>query len=219
MNPALKVALAQPDWNATFAKAVLHADTRIRKFIWRGFRPTSSGRNEIAVGDKSAKDFVQEAVKRLITDKRAYDASRTLLANLNSITDSLIWSEKKSSDRTGLVDYAETNADDGDLIDPISNAQDSQLSADEKLKHDELIEDQRRCFKDIRASFDGDDSMQEYLDALSQGIFKRADISEVTGLDVIVIDELRRKLAKYAPRFFGVNNVEELQRLLHEGES
>jgi hypothetical protein len=131
----------------------------------------------------------------------------------------LIWSEKKSSDRTGLVDYAETNADDGDLIDPISNAQDSQLSADEKLKHDELIEDQRRCFKDIRASFDGDDSMQEYLDALSQGIFKRADISEVTGLDVIVIDELRRKLAKYAPRFFGVNNVEELQRLLHEGES
>ena len=64
MDPALNAALNQPGWEKTFAMAVLHADTTIRKFIWRGFRPRSTGKNEITVGDKSAADFVQEAVKR-----------------------------------------------------------------------------------------------------------------------------------------------------------
>ena len=59
--------------------------------------------------------------------------------------------------------------------------------------------------------------MQEYLDALAAAIFKRAEISEVTGLEVTVIDELRRKLVKHARRLFGVANFKEFQRRLKEG--
>jgi hypothetical protein len=217
MNPAVRAALNQPGWNETFAMAMLHADNTMRKFIWRGFRPRRTGKNEITVGDKSAGDFVQEAVERLVNGKRAYTTSKTLLENLNSITDSLIWSAKKKSDKTGLVDYADVEDENSTPSDPISTAEGYELTADEKVKHAELLEDQRRCFRQIRDSFDGDDKMQEYLDALSEGIFKRAEINEVTGLGLNVIDELRRKLAKYAPRFFGVKDFEELQRLLDEG--
>jgi len=217
VNPAVMAALKQPNWKDTFGRAVLHADTTIRKYIWRGFRPKFRAENEITVGDKSASDFVLDAVRKLLEGKRTYDSSRDLLANLNSITDSLIWSEKKSSDRTGIVDYGEASDEDGEESDPISTAQGIELTASEKLFRNELREDQRRCFRAIRASFDGDQKMQEYLDALSEGIFKRAEISEVTGIPVEEIDELRRKLAKYARRFFGVPDFEALQRRLDEG--
>src|SRR5437016_5035529 len=65
MSPALKAALNQPDYRKTFARAVLHADTTIRRYIWRGYRPRGTGSNEIMVGDKTAKDFVSEAIIRL----------------------------------------------------------------------------------------------------------------------------------------------------------
>src|SRR6266404_6540569 len=137
-DPVVMAALKGPGWNDTFVRAVLHADTTIRKYIWRGFRPKFRAENEITVGDKSASDFVVGAIERLLDGKRTYDPSKDLLSNLNSITDSLIWSEKKHSDRTGLVDRIGSVDDDGDAIDPISAAQDSDLTADEKLVRDEL---------------------------------------------------------------------------------
>lgn len=217
-DPAVMAALKGPGWSDTFARAVVHADTTIRKYVWRGFRPKFRAENEIAVGDKSASDFVIEAIERLLDGRRNYDPSKHLLSNLNSITDSLIWSQKKSSDRTGIVDYVESTDDDGDAIDPISTAQDSGLTASEQKVRDELREDQGRCFNEIRASFNGDTEMQEYLDALSQRIFKRADISEVTGIPVEKVDELRRKVIKHARRLFGVPDFKALQRRLTEGK-
>jgi DNA-directed RNA polymerase specialized sigma24 family protein len=216
-NAAVLAALKAPGWDDIFARAVLHADTTMRKYIWRGFRPKFKAEKEIAVGDKSASDFVMEAVERLLQAKRTYDPSKDLLSNLNAITDSLIWSEKKTSDRTGVVDYVESKDDDGNAIDPISTAHDSGPTADQNLVRDELREDQNRCFAEIRASFNGDKEMQEYLDALSQRIFKRAEISAVTGIRVEKVDELRRKLIKHARRLFGVPDFEALQRRLIEG--
>ena len=218
VNPAVMAAFKKPGWNDTFARAVLHADTTIRKYIWRGFRPKFRAENEITVGDKSASDFVLDAVEKLLNGERTYDPSKDLLSNLNSITDSLIWSEKKRSDRSGIVDYVESIDDDGGATDPISAAQDSDLTADERVVQDELREDQRRCFNEIKASFNGDVEMQEYLDALSQRIFKRADISAVTGIPVEKIDELRRKVMKHARKLFGVPDFKALQRRLMEGK-
>src|SRR6266446_7440907 len=169
-DPVVMAALKGPGWNDTFARAVLHADTTIRKYVWRGFRPKFRAENEITVGDKSASDFVLDAVEKLLNGERTYDPSKDLLSNLNSITDSLIWSEKKRSDRTGIIDYAKPTDDEGEAIDPVLAAQDSDITADKKLICDELHEDQRRCFDEIRASFDGDKQMQEYLDALSERI-------------------------------------------------
>lgn len=169
------------------------------------------------VGDKTARDFVSEAIRRLIDGRRTFDPNRSLLENLNSITDSLISAEKKHSDRTGIVDYVEEFDDAGQGTDPISVAVDVEPLPDEKLRENEFHQDQRRCVDAIKASFDGDDEMQQYLEALSAG-FKRSEISELMEIPGAKVDELRRKLAKYARKFFGVTSFEELQRRLHEGK-
>ena len=71
VNPVVMAALKQPGWKDTFGRAVLHADTTIRKYVWRGFRPKFRAKNEITVGDKSANDFVLEAIRKLLDGTRA----------------------------------------------------------------------------------------------------------------------------------------------------
>jgi hypothetical protein len=56
--------------------------------------------------------------------------------------------------------------------------------------------------------------MQEYLDVLSLGYYKPDEISELTGISVQKIYEIRRKLKKYTKRLFGVTNFTELKRKL-----
>ena len=169
------------------------------------------------VGDKTAEDFVSEAVLRLLDGRRTFDASRTLLDNLNSITDSIISAEKKRSDRSGIVDVLEGVDETHQQKDPISTAPDVRPAADKRLLENELLEDQRRCIDAIKASFDGDDEMQRYLDALGAG-FKRSEISELMEVPGAKVDELRRKLVKCARKFFGVASFQELQHHLHEGK-
>jgi DNA-directed RNA polymerase specialized sigma24 family protein len=217
MNPELKAALTQPGYREIVARAAIHADTAIRKYIWRGHRRKFTDSGEIMVGDKTASDFVSEAILRLIDGRRTFDASRTLLENLNSITDSLISAEKKHSDRSGVIDYLETSEEQkGGATDPISGKSTSELSPDVELCQKEFLQDQRRCIESIFASFDGNSEMQDYLKALSAG-FKRSEISELMGIPGERVDELRRKLIKYAPNFFGVANFEELDRRLQKG--
>lgn len=218
MDSALNAALNQPDFDRVMLLAVGHADTTLRKYVWRGFRPKTSPRVELIVGDQTATDFVNEALKRFYEGTRTYNPSKSLLENLNSVTDSLIWSAKKSSDRTGVVDFADNTKEDSPSSDPISTAVGSELAADAKLLQDEIVAAQRKCFQMLKASFDGDREMQEYLDALSEHYFDLAEISELTGIPVPKIYELRRKLKKYAPRFFGVKNHAELERKIVEGK-
>lgn len=216
MDPELKKALFASDVRLTITRATYHADTTIRKYIWRGHRRKYSETGEVMVGDKTANDFVSEAIQRLIKAQRTFNPNRSLLDNLNSITDSLISSEKKSSDRTGVIDFVDEEGFDGGPTNPISKAMATEATPDEKLRTDELSEDQRRCIKLIWASFDGDDRMQSYIDALGAG-FKRPEIAELIGISSAEVDELRRKLVKHAARLFGVISFNELQQRLNEG--
>jgi DNA-directed RNA polymerase specialized sigma24 family protein len=217
MSPDLRAALARPDYREVVARAVFHADTTIRKYIWRGHRRSYSQSGQTMVGDKTAEDFVSEAIMRLVDDRRTFDANRSLLENLNSITDSIISAEKKRSDRSGIVDFLEETGELSERKDPISTAVDVEAAPDKKLRETEFREDQRRCVDAIKASFDGDDQMQRYLEAISAG-FKRSEISELMEIPGAKVDELRRKLVKYARKFFGVTSFQELQNRLHEGK-
>jgi len=213
MDEALKKALNQPDIDDTLLSAVEHADLTMRKYIWRGFMPKSARTDrELMVADKSANDFVSEALRRLCDGTRSFNSERNLLDNLNSITDSLIWSDKKSSDCTGIVDFAQSPGESDDWHDPLATKSGNELSADELMLENERCETQRKCFEMIKASFDGDKETQDYLDALSQEFFEIDEISALTDIPVSKIYEIRRKLKKYAPRFFGVTNVADLER-------
>ena len=218
MDPALKAALEQPDKDDVLLAAVDHADTQIRKFVWRGFQPTVSKANsELLAGDMSARDFVMEALRRLCNGKRKYNPGRSLLENLNSITDSIIWSEKKSSDRTGIADFVQKPSEPEELVNPILAAACPKDSPDGALVNEEIIESQRKSFQMIRASFDGDKPTQDYLDALEQDFHDINEISQLTEIPVDKIYEIRRKLKTHAPRLFGVPDYKELKRKIIEG--
>jgi hypothetical protein len=213
MDEALKKALNHPDVDDTLLSAVEHADMTMRNYVWRGFKPKSAKANcELMVGDKTAADFVSEALKRLCDGTRSFNAQRGLLENLNSVTDSLIWSDKKSSDRTGIVDFPQLPDESEDWNNPLANKSSDELSADIMLIQNEQCETQRKCFEMFKASFDGDKETQNYLDALSQGFLGIDEISTLTDMPAAKIYEIRRKLKKYAPRFFGVSNFTELER-------
>jgi hypothetical protein len=61
--------------------------------------------------------------------------------------------------------------------------------------------------------------MQDYLDALSQEYYKPDEISELTGISVQKIYEIRRKLEKHTKRLFGVTNFADLKRKLETPEN
>jgi hypothetical protein len=213
MDEALKIALNQPEVSDTLLSAIEHADMTMRKYVWRGLKPKAAKSDqELMVGDKTAADFVNEALKRLCEGTRSFNSQRGLLENLNSITDSLIWSDKKSSDRAGIVDFPKLPGESEDWNDPLVKKSSNELSPDAMLIENEQCESQRKCFEMIKASFDGDKETQDYLDALSQEIFDIDDISSLTDMPSTKIYEIRRKLKKYAPRFFGVSNFTELER-------
>ena len=213
MDESLNKALSQPDVDDTLLSAVEHADTAMRIYYWRGFKPKSSkATKELIVGDKTAKDFVAEALRRLCSGQRTFNPQRSLLDNLNSVTDSIISSEKKASDRAGIIDFAQQPDESDDWTDPLTQRADKESSPAEAMVQTEIFETQRRCFEMIRASFDGDKETQDYLDALSQGFHEIEEISELTDIPTAKIYEIRRKLKKAAPRFFGVTNFADMER-------
>lgn len=217
MNEALLKALEDPELTKILLKAAIHADTRIRKYIWRGFRPKYSNLTATMPTDKTAEDFVSEAILRLLNGIRTYDATRSLLDNLNSITDSLISSEKKASDRTGLVNYHEETNESGAPNDPISLAPDINEPSDNELIDNEIKLTQQKCFENIYNSLDGDKQAKEYLDAIKEGFIKPSEISELTGMPIKDIYEISRKVKKHSKLLFGVQNYAELERTIKEG--
>ena len=213
MDETLEKALSQPDIDDILISAVEHADTTMRIYYWRGFKPKSSKlEKELIVGDKTAKDFVYESLTRLCSGKRTYNPQRSLLDNLNSVTDSIISSEKKASDRTGIIDFTLRPDESDNWPDPLTSKAGNELPADKALIQSEVCEAQGKCFATIKASFDGSKSIQDYLDALSQGFFDIDEIHELTDIPVPQIYEIRRKLKKYALRFFSVANFAALER-------
>jgi hypothetical protein len=218
MDPNLKQALGQPDVQDVLSRAGLHADTTVRKYIWRGFRPSApAASHEVCAGDRSGADFVMDALTKLLNGDRAYDVSKTLLQNLNSITDSLIWSYKVTSDKGPIVDYAlETDAE-GNAIDPISTSKEATPGVSDKVVEDEILEDQNKAFHILRAAFDGDEEVQAYLDAMKEGYFKVEDIAVVTDIPAPRISEIRRKVKNFAKEFFGSQNFPDLKRKIVRG--
>ena len=218
MTPELKKALKDADFKNLMIRACAFADTTLRRYIWRGFRPTSNPSSSQASADGwTADDFVMEALRKLLEGERAFDPSKSLLENLNSATESLVWSRKRSSDRRPLVDYEVSIGEGDEPADPISMAQTASTATQDRLIVDEILAEQQESFERLRAYWDGDKEVQAYLDAMKEEFFTPRDISDVTDLTVEQIYEIRRKVRNHAKMLFGVPNFSELKRKIVKG--
>ena len=218
VDPFLQKELSADGVDEQIDRATLHAEYRIREYKWGNFRPTSSiEASDLTVAGLAAADFVHLALQRFIDGTRKYDADRSLLENLKSAADSIIWSAKKSRDLDPTIDYRLQFNESGVATDPISASEDESPSPSDEIRDGEVIRDQQGHFTNLYNSFDGNSDVQEYLESLSEGIYKPNDISEVTGIDIDRIYEIRRMLKKNAPQFFGVPNFKEMERKIREG--
>ncbi len=218
MDPNLRKAFDVEDFDEIILRATRFAGTVLRKYYWRGFRPSGgSGEVDSSPDAESAEDFVSEALKRLLEGRRAFNSEKSLLENINSITESLISSAKKSSDRKPLSDYPDPPEEFEEPADPVSTANALQGETGHEVVDAELIEDQKMMFLDIRNSLDGDDDAQAYLDAMKEGFHKPNEIADVTHLSVEDVYEIRRRIKKHVKGLFDVQNFHELKRKLVKG--
>ena len=174
-------------------------------------------KKDLTIAGLGAGDFVHLGIQRFIEGVRTYDGTRSLLENLNSAVDSIIWSAKKQNKEDPVLDYRIEYDENGNATDPISTSEDESPSSVESIINEEIAQDQQQHFKNIYNSFDGSKDVQDYLEALSEEVFKPQDIAECTGMDVTRVYEIRKMLKKYAPEFFGVLNSSELERKIAEG--
>jgi len=143
--------------------------------------------------------------------------TRSLLENLKSVADSIIWSAKKANVLDPTVDYRLEFDENGNALDPISTSEEESPSAAEAIVNEEIARDQQQHYANIYNSFDGNKDVQDYLEALSAEIYKAQEIADYSDLDVNRVYEIRKMLKKYAPDFFGVLNSRELERKIAEG--
>jgi DNA-directed RNA polymerase specialized sigma24 family protein len=218
MDLNLKKALEKGDIEEVVLRATSYGETLLRKYYWRGFRPSGSSKHiDCSPDSYSAGDFAIEALTRLLDGRRTYNPEKSLLENVKSVVESLISSAKKSSDRKPLSDYTDPPEESDEPSDPISMARSPQGEAKHDVIDAEMLEDQRRVFQLIRNSLDGDDGAQAYLDAMKEGFYKPDEIAEVTDLTVEEVYEIRRKIKKHVKEAFDVQNFGELKRKLVQG--
>lgn len=218
MHPFLKVALSTPDVDEQIERATLHAEFRIREYIWAGYRPSGDiKKQDVCVAGLAAGDFALIALQRFIDGIRKYDESRSFLDNLKSAIDSIIWSAKKTQDLNPTVDYRLEFDKNGNAIDPINTSEEEAPSVSDAVVSEEVATDQQKHFKTLYQSYDGDDEVQAYLEALSAEIYKPQDIAEYTSIEVKRVYEIRKMLKKDALKFFGVLNYQEMERKVADG--
>ena len=214
MDPNLKRALESGNLPELTARAALYADTIIRKYIWRGFRPNGNQKKtDSSPNARSAEDFVSDAFERLLDGRRTFNPKKSLLDNINSITESLISSAKKTSDRTPLVDYAETE----EFVTPLETAVAPEGETGHEVVNSEILDAQRWAYANLYNSFDGDALVQQYLEAMSEDITKPQDIAELLNIPVEKVYELRRMMKTHLKELFGTQNFGELKRKVLEG--
>jgi len=211
MNGHLAEALKDSEKaNRAFLNAAIYADQVMRRYPWRGQKISISPSKALIADGKTAEDFVSDAIEKLTNGERSYREDRSLLDNLKSAVESLISSHRKPSKRKNLVDHPPLVDDEGEELDPIEQAVD--LATTEKAREEQWsLEEQQKCFENIKASLDGDPDLQKILEGLAEE-FSPAEIAELNDWRVEKVYELNRKLKKHVHAQFDVQNYKELER-------
>jgi RNA polymerase sigma factor (sigma-70 family) len=198
MSKSLDEIVEDADWKELIPKLLHYGDMLIRKCSWRGIPVTARAGSKLCVDGYGADDFLQEAVDRLLTSRRAYDHSVSLEQNLRRAIRSMIWSVNKSSRRSLLTELGST--EDGN-INPIEQLPDPAAAGDVMVIANEQAVEQRRRLADFRKSVAHEPELLSLLTAYENEHYKPREIEKLTGIAASRISELKRKLRDRLERF------------------
>jgi DNA-directed RNA polymerase specialized sigma24 family protein len=211
MDPTLEAALKDSEIDLVIAKAVAHAECRLRAGRWRGQSASVSSTKALAGGGYTATDFADEAMGQLITGQRSYKVGLNLLDNLKRTINSLIWNHRRRVENSTLFDPGEVSEPDEDPVlqspDPLAKPDDQALDAERKKHREELYAKLKDHFKD-------ESDLIEILTAMELETTKSGAIADLLGWPVEKVYEAKRKLQKRTKELFGVQNYEELEHKL-----
>lgn len=198
MEKSVDEIVEDADWKELTPKLLDYGDMLIRKCPWRGIPVTAHSGSKLCVDGCGADDFLQEAVDRLLTSRRAYDHSVSLDRNLRRAIRSIIWSANKSSRRSPLIELGRTEDEN---VDPVQQLPSSAASGDLTAIANEQAAEQRRRLEEFEKSLANEPELLSLMAAYKNGHYKPREIEKLSGIAASRISELKRKLRDRMERF------------------
>lgn len=199
MRERFEEIIAAADWKNLTPRLMYYADSRIRRCAWRGVPVQATAEHSLSVEGLSASDFVQEALDRLLNNRRRYNFDVDLEQNLRGVIKSLVWNLNKSSLISQVTELRPSDsAPDDDPLDtlPGKNASPSDLAL-----RAEAIKHQRERLDAFEQSIADDPDLLKIFGGLKQEETTPRNLEKLTGIPAARISELKRKLRRRMERF------------------
>jgi hypothetical protein len=197
MNEVFCYILETANWAELVPRLENYADFRMRGLYWRGNSERLGKRSQLLLDNKSADDFVGDAVKKLVLGERTYNYDVSLEFNLKGTIRSLIWNHKAKFGRGPFIDLkgrSDEEYPNGD----VSDAADPKSCDAERI---EKVAIEKRLLDDFKASISDEPELLKLYEALQKDISKNAVIERETGISAIRISEVKRKLKRHFIKF------------------
>jgi DNA-directed RNA polymerase specialized sigma24 family protein len=198
MQKSVDEIVKDADWKELTPRLLYFGEMLIRKCPWRGIPVTARAGSKLCVDGCGADDFLQEALDRLLTRRRAYDHSLSLEQNVRRAIKSIIWSANKSSRRSPLTEIGRTEREE---VEPIEQLPDPASSGDAAIIAEERTSEQRHFLAEFEKSLACEPELLRLVSAYKEGHFKPQGIEKLTGIPASRISELKRKLRSRMNRF------------------
>lgn len=198
MRERFEQIIAAADWKNLTPRLMYYADSRIRRCAWRGVPVQVAAEHSVSVESLSASDFVQEAVDRLLNNRRQYNFDVNLEQNLRGIIRSLVWNLNKSSLRSQMTELPQSDSVDGDPLDALAGPERS--PADAALRA-EAIKHQRERLDAFEQSIADDPNLLAIFRGLKKEETTPRSLEKLTGIPAARVSELKRQLRRRMERF------------------
>ena len=191
--PHVLELLARQPWNDIFPRLVAYTLDKARRLYWQGIRG-----GDMPEGTE-AKDIVQETIGDLISGKRAWDPATypDLFAHIQGVIDSKVSAFVRS--RANKLLRSETALSAATTLgDDEPSPLDVMISPNPGPEEIALEQEEERLSEDFAittlCSLDDDPEAQKVVQAIFDGITKRADIAKTVGISVASVSNIRKRL-------------------------
>lgn len=193
--PRIRELLDRQPWEDITPRLVAYTLRKTRRLYWQGIRD-----GDMPEG-KEAQDIVQDAIDDLFSGKRAWDPDSypDLFAHLQSVIDSKVSAFVRSRANRRLRSEAVLSAA-ATLDDDEPSLLDTMTSPKPGPEEIALEEEEERRSEDFAVStlcsLDDDPEAQKVLEAIFEGLTKRADIATRAGISVKSVSNIKKRLQR-----------------------
>lgn len=192
--------LSEHPWDDTIPRLVHHASRKMKRLFWQGIFGGT------APGGKEAKDLVMEAIRKVFEGDRSWtpedhpDIFLFLKAVIDSDISHLVegWENRHLFREATLSGKDKREGERPGFLDTVSCPNPGPEVA---LLNKEMERFSEKFFWGFYEELDGSPNLQKMLECISEGFFKRTDISEKMGIPVKEFDNIKKQIQRRLKSF------------------